>query len=136
MKEGKVYYLASPYTHDNAFVRNMRYEAVIYVASTLTKRGYRFIEPIAMCHDQSSKYGLPGGYEYWKDRDRDLIRRADAVLVVTLPGWETSIGVQDEINYAKRLGRTVEYIDYREIITEEALWDLYGARYAKTIDIS
>ena len=113
-----LYYLASPYSHENPVVRQIRYEVTIYVASKLTKEGYSLIEPIAMCHDQSGKYGLPTGYAYWKGRDRNLIARCDGILILTLPGWDVSVGVQDELAYAKELKKDVILINYKEYVEQ------------------
>lgn len=119
MDKSKLYYLASPYSHQNKLVMNIRYEIVIYAASRLTAEGFRLLEPIAMCHEQSSRYELPQGYEFWKTRDRSFIDLCDAVMVLTIPGWEESVGVTDEIEYAYSLGKDVFYLSIDDFLTEE-----------------
>src|SRR5690606_38282212 len=101
----KLYYLASTYSSKSAFIRNTRYDAVNYAAAKLAQEDLLLFEPIASCHEKSHMFGMPTGYEFWKRRDRQYIDRADAVLVLDIPGIEDSVGVQDEIAYAKELGK-------------------------------
>lgn len=103
-KNGKLYYLVSPYSHPDPFIRVLRYEQIMNIATNLTLEGYNLIEPIAMCHEKSLRYKLPSGYRYWKRRDRLLISRCDGIIVAQMEGLERSIGATDEIAYAKELG--------------------------------
>lgn len=41
-------------------------------------------------------------YESWKERCRCLIDICDMMIVIKAPGWEESVGVMDEIEYAKQ----------------------------------
>lgn len=107
----KVYYLASPYSHKDPKVLCARYEEQGRIAAHLISKGYLVIAPIEMCHHLSQKYKLPGGYEYWQERDREFISRSDAVIVCKMDGWKESVGVTDEIEYAKSLGKQVQYLD-------------------------
>lgn len=126
LDRGKLYYLASPYSHDNSLVRQLRYEAVIYTASELTKDGFRLIEPIGMCHQQSLQHGMPTGYEFWKTRDRGFIDVCDVVIVLTINGWYESEGVTDEILHAKETGKPVYYLNPGDIIPRDAIYALFG----------
>ena len=120
MKKGNLYYLASPYSHDNKLIEILRYEIVGYAATKLINKGHMLIEPISMCAEKSKKYNLEGGYKFWKKRDRTLISKCDGILVLMLPGWDTSEGVTDEINYAYKQGLTIEYIEPSDLIEIEA----------------
>ncbi len=116
----KVYYLASPYSHKQQAVMDMRYEMVNMAGAILIKEGFILIEPIAMCHHKSGKYDLPTGYEYWKTRDRTFIERSDGIIVLTLDGWKESVGVSDEIQYSYYLGKQIVYLSLDELIINEA----------------
>ncbi len=105
-----VYYFASPYTSPSDYIREQRYLDVVKVATDLINQGFTLIEPIAMSHHHAQRFGLPSGYDFWKKRDRTFIERCDAVLVCMLDGWKESIGVNDEIQYARTLGKPVFYI--------------------------
>ena len=122
LDKSKLFYFASPYSHENPFVKCIRYEMTIYCASQLTKNGFRLLEPIAMCHEQSARYKLPSGYKFWKERDRGFIDLCDSLIVLKLPGFRDSIGVSDEIAYAKEKGKQVHYLNPDDIIAEE-VWD-------------
>ena len=112
----KVYYLASPYSHPSDELKNLRYEAVNRVGAILCKRNLIIIEPIAMCHMKSLQYDLPTGYEYWKTRDRTFVKLSDGgVIVLAIPGWRESVGVSDEVQYARELGHEVYYLTLTEL---------------------
>ena len=117
----KLYYLASPYSHKNQFIQVYRYEAVIYAAATLTKMGFALLEPIGMSHEQSTRYELPGGYEFWQTRDRTLIDHSDGVIVLRLPGWKNSVGVRDELEYCSSQGKPIYYIDLDDLLSHEEI---------------
>ncbi len=122
MDKSKLYYLASPYSHHNPFVQTMRYEIINYLAARLTLDGYMLIEPIGSCFDKSKKYEMPGGYDYWKTRDRKLIEHSDGIIVATMEGWTYSVGVTDEIEHAIELGLPVYNLDVNAFITPE-MWN-------------
>lgn len=115
LSTNKVYYLASPYSHKTKKVMNQRYEKVNEAGALLCLMGYTIIEPIAMCHHKSLKYAMPTGYEYWKKRDRTFVHMSDGVIVLTLPGWQESVGVTDEVAYAKSLKKKVYYVSLEEL---------------------
>ena len=110
--KGKVYYLASPYSHEDKDVMHDRAVAVDKLAQELILMGYNLFEPITMCHQKHLRDApLPTGYEYWKERDREFVSRSDGVIVSMIDGWDTSIGVADEVSFAKSLGLPVYYIN-------------------------
>ena len=123
----QVYYFASPYTSDCAYIREQRYLDVIKVATDLIRLDFTLIEPIAMSHQHAQRFGLPGTYAFWQKRDRKFIDLCDAVMVCLLDGWDQSIGVADEIEYAKSQGKPVYYLNPVELclVSEEE-----ASRYA------
>lgn len=99
----KLYYLASPYSHSDVTVRNMRADQAAQAAAILKRNGYHVFAPIPHGH-MMVPHGLPGGYEeFWKPYCRNIISRVDVLLVLTLDGWKDSVGVQDEIAVAEEL---------------------------------
>lgn len=122
LNKDKVYYLASPYSHKSRRIVTARYKEQQRLLAHLTKDlELMVIAPIEMCHNVAKTYGLPGGYAYWKKRDRTFIERSDGIIVCTMDGWDVSIGVTDEILYAKSLHKEVYYLDPQtlEIIEDE-----------------
>ena len=117
----KVYYIASPYSHKSKRMMNRRYLAVDKAAAKLCLSGFLLIEPISMCHYKSLKFDMPTGYEYWKNRDRKFVSMCDGILILTIPGWDTSTGVKDEVAYAQVLGKEVIYLDPKKFLDTSEL---------------
>lgn len=106
-----VYYLASPYTHPDPIVRETRFRAVQILAQQLMRRGYTLIEPIAASHYKATRLNQSGLYTDWQTFCRKLVGVSDGVIVAScIPGWEQSHGVQDEIWYARQLGKPVFFV--------------------------
>lgn len=127
LSKKKVYYLASPYTHDESFVRELRYMAVNFAAAELIKKGYQLFEPIASCHYKSRTVDLPSGYAYWKKRDRKYIEKSDGLIVLTIQGWRESIGVKDEIKHAEKLKLPVHYLSLDDMFPQEVIHALHNS---------
>jgi hypothetical protein len=106
-REGLVY-LASPYSHPDAKVRQSRYEAACRVAADLMAQGRFVFSPIAHSHGLS-QFGLPTDWGYWEKYDRAILAHCQEVVVLTLEGWQESKGVKAEIEMAHRLGKTVSF---------------------------
>lgn len=114
--QGKLYYLASPYSSPDPVVKEMRYTVICAIGAVLHNMGYALIEPIASSHPVAQKFQLPTGYEFWQNRDRLMIDHSDGVIVAMMQGWEQSVGVTDEIAYAESIGKPVYFIDPRDLL--------------------
>lgn len=114
----KTVYLAGPYTHVDPLIREYRHQVLLKAEVHLLLDGLAVISPINMCHELGKTYGFNHGYEYWKERDRTLISKCDELVCVTQDGWEQSVGVTDEIYYAKKLGIPVRFLDPRDLKTK------------------
>jgi len=112
-------YLASPYTHPDRDVREIRFRAVCAFAAEMMRQGRHVFSPIAHTHPIAA-HGLPGDWAFWESYDRDMIARCDEVAVLCLPGWEESKGVRAEIAIAVDLGLPVRYTTIEEIIGDPA----------------
>ncbi len=106
-----VYYVACPYTSDDPYILQRRYLDAIACGAELQRRGYITIEPIAQSHQQAERFGMPPEWAFWERRDSALIKRCDAVIVLTIDGWRSSHGVQAEIALAEILHMPIYYID-------------------------
>jgi hypothetical protein len=102
-------YLASPYSHPDPAAREERFHAACRAAAALLRAGHAVFSPIARSH-ALARHGLPADWTFWQRYDRDLLARCDAVVVLTLDGWETSVGVREEIRIARELGKPVRYL--------------------------
>jgi len=104
-------YLASPYTHEDKEVMISRYEEALQVSARLLKENYLVFSPIVHCHPIAIAHGLPRDYEFWQAySDSFLLRWAEAIVVLLLPGALNSKGVQAEIVLAEGTGLPVYYI--------------------------
>lgn len=107
MQEKKLWYFATPYSDPSPAVVESRYLQALVLEVELIHMGYCLLAPIAMSHQQAQRFGLPGHFEFWKDRDELFIDRCDGVIVADIPGWKESRGVTAEIAYAKAQGKPV-----------------------------
>lgn len=105
-------YLASPYSHPDAAVREQRYHATCSAAAQLINAGHAVFAPIVQGH-ALVPYGLPTCWSYWEPHAKQHLQRCDELVVLTLDGWDTSEGVQAEITLAHGLGMSVYYMAQR-----------------------
>ena len=117
-------YLASPYSHPNSIIREIRFHDACLATAQLLRTGHSVFSPIVHGHPLVAT-GLPTDWSYWEPFDRDHIERCDEVIVLTLDGWKTSIGVTAEIGIARELGKPVRYLapDAAVSPTSRRRWD-------------
>ncbi len=104
-------YLATPYSHPDHSTMIRRYETVNRVCAELLSQGKFVYSPITHNHPLAELKELPRGWDYWSKFDRRMLQCCNKVVVLRQEGWETSIGVQAEVNLALEMGLSVEYID-------------------------
>ena len=104
-------YLASPYSHPDPAVMEQRFETACRVAGWLMARGEIVFAPICHTHPIAVRCELPRGWEFWSRYDREMVSRANRLVVVKMDGWQTSVGVTAEIEIAEDLGIPVEYME-------------------------
>lgn len=113
----KTVYLASPYSHDDEVVMMDReYDVTNAAAKLMEKHRVSFFLPItqsAAMKRFNPKLGT--SFEAWKDIDLNEIRLRDEVWVLMLDGWDKSIGVLAEIEYAKELDKPIKYIYHKSL---------------------
>jgi hypothetical protein len=103
-------YLASPYSHPDAAVRQQRYEAV---ATFVAERfgGRVIFSPIVYSHNMAVAYDLPLDAAAWQRFNNAMQYAAKETWVLMLPGWEQSRGVQYEIEFAKQFDHEITYVE-------------------------
>lgn len=106
----KLVYLASPYTHPDLAVRIARFDAAALAAAEIIKAGLNVFSPIVHSHPLVP-HGLNGDWKTWEAIDHDWIARCDEVWVLELRGWERSVGVRAEIEFADSIGRFVRCLN-------------------------
>ena len=117
-----MYYIASLYRLDaktgskkDTALREKRYQYVMERTANLMKV-HIVHSPIVHCHVLANTHDLPKTYEFWKETDRGMIDASEGVIVLKMKtkdgkGWEDSEGMSDEVNYAKKTGKEVIFLD-------------------------
>ena len=103
-------YLACPYSHPDAEVRRLRFEAANRAAGKLMQDGVFVFSPISHSHPIALACELPLGWEFWEAFDRAYLTHCHKMIVPMLDGWETSRGIANEIKIANELGLVVEWM--------------------------
>ena len=112
----KVVYLASPYSHPDEWVRSNRYQDVSETAARIIVESKGEIMPFAPITHSHPLFVLRpetgADFRSWQAFDEWMIRACDELWVLTLSGWEQSVGVNAEIAFAHGIRRKVYYLTY------------------------
>ena len=103
-------YLASPYSHKDPVVRQRRYESAQMCVYQYLQRRVWVYSPIVHCHPLSLEYALPGDAKFWEDFNHAMIASSQGIRVLTIPGWQESLGVTEEISFARERGLSVKFV--------------------------
>ena len=57
---------------------------------------------------------LPPEWDFWQGYDTAILTNCEKVIVLRLPGWQESTGVQAEIKLATEMGLPIDYIDFTD----------------------
>lgn len=107
----KLIYLASPYNHEQAFMRHRRYQSAVVAVAHLLHEGLFVYSPILHNHPISCFRDLGRGMEYWEAFDFAMLDRCDELRVLKLNGWDISEGVTKERIHALKLDVKITYMD-------------------------
>lgn len=100
-------YLATPYKKypggmDIAFIDAAR------IAARLLVSGVNVYSPITHSHSLSVYGGLAGGdHKFWLPYDELMMARCDALIVAHMEGWQESKGIAHEVEFFKRVGKSI-----------------------------
>ena len=103
-------YIASPYTHDDPDIMDHRFSQVRALTIALIEDGLTPFSPIVYCHEMAKHANFPRDAVFWQKLNASMLRRCDSMMVLQLPGWKTSHGVQWEISMAMALHISTVYI--------------------------
>lgn len=118
-------YLASPYTHTDQTIRDLRYLAACRAAAQLMRDGWNVFSPIAHSHPiELTGIGEQMSGDFWKCQDIPLLRHAAKLAVLTLDGWQQSSGIQWEVETAEALHIPIVYLDPDNPTIDEGSFDL------------
>jgi hypothetical protein len=102
-------YVASPYSHPSAQVREDRaYQVGTFTAIKVQQRHIVY-SPIASWHHLAKEHNMPGDFGFWNWLNFEFLDRSSEMWVLCLDGWRESTGVQAEIKYMEGRGLPVRY---------------------------
>ncbi len=112
----KLIYLGSPYSHMDPKVREQRFFSVARAAGWLfTVKNTYLYAPISMTHqmwlEMQHMPGLTFEWQAWAAYDEFMVQKCDEFWILTIPGWEKSVGVTAETAIAKNLGLPIRYVN-------------------------
>jgi hypothetical protein len=93
-----LFYIAAPYTHTNPDVVQFRIRSVNAFCADLFAKGVHLFSPLSMCHPIAMSHNLPTDALYWHAYNRKMCNLCSHLVVLMLPGWQESLGVQCEID--------------------------------------
>ena len=105
-------YLGSPYSkyeagHDAAA------RVVADAAARLMQFGMVVYSPIAHGHAITMAGDLPLTWDFWKRQCQPLVDSAAGLIVLTMAGWQESVGLQYEIEEFVRAGKPILHVSPR-----------------------
>jgi hypothetical protein len=104
-------YLASPYSHPDAEVRAARYlEAQNALVWLLGQRHWAY-SPIIHCHPLAIGHGLPTDAAFWEDYNFAMLAAAKELMILVIPGWAESVGVNAECDFAHTHSIPVKWLE-------------------------
>lgn len=106
----QLYYLASPYSHPDPYIRQQRFSAAVSAQASLLLAGYTCISPIVQCHELALRTSLPFTADFWASYNKNLLFKCQGLLILTIPGWKESKGVAAETGWAIERGLQTLYV--------------------------
>lgn len=106
-----IIYLAAPYKHEKESVIEYRVDQVNKKAAQLMEQGYIIFSSVSHSHPISKYCQVdPCNSDFWLKQDLPFLHVCDELWIYRLQGWDKSVGIQKEIEYAIRLGKPIRYI--------------------------
>ena len=118
-------YLASPYSHPQEDVERDRYRLTSLATMHLISVGMNVYSPICYSHPlietdrqlgSSRDASAIRQFEFWRSYDLHMLSLSSRVLVLQLPGWDTSRGVSAEMQFALLRGIPVAMMHYAQVL--------------------
>lgn len=118
-----LYYVASPYTSPDPAVSAERCAQAVEAAKVLTRIGYAAFVPIAYNAPWTADptYKVDTTWEFWESIDLPFLDRCAALILLEIPGWEKSRGVNAELDHCHKVGIPVMSISLEDLKNEEVL---------------
>lgn len=108
----KLYYLGAPFSHADANVRTERLQRVNQYAARLLQEGYCIYSPMTHHAGLMNAGLMPESFTQWERSDGEIFRRCDGLIVLRLLGWEQSVGLGKEMQWAEKYGKEIIFHDW------------------------
>jgi hypothetical protein len=111
-------YLAGPYSNDAPINRSAnaspekrvaRFNAVTEAARCLIEKGELVYSPLTMTHPIDVRMKHDPGSAFWVKFDEAFMTHCGRIIVLKLPGWDASSGVEREIEFFRERGIEPEW---------------------------
>jgi len=109
-----IVYLGCPYSMgetSNADDRSLRYEQVTRAANILFRSGLNVYSPITHHHQVQKHRPTKMTTREWLQLDFGYLRHCEMLFVLKLDGWEKSLGLISEIEFAKDNQIPIVYVE-------------------------
>lgn len=123
LRDNKLIYLASPYSHHLPNVVDEHFNLVCIACAKLMKMGAFVYSPIAHTHPVAMVGELPTDWTFWEAYDTLMLEACGELWVLTLPGWTESKGVTAEIEIMSVLGKPIYYVSPETIESDKLMID-------------
>jgi hypothetical protein len=109
--------MASPFTHKSKRVRDMRAKLATKAAIDLLKHNIMVFAPIPYNANwtRNDSGGLPVEWSFWETYDKNFLHRCDGLIILQLEGWNKSVGVTAETQYAREIGLPIFKLSPKDI---------------------
>jgi hypothetical protein len=116
MNNGKLLYVAAPYSHLESAVREHRFRAACRASALLMQSNIVVFSPLShsvpiVRHGELDELDS----EFWLSMDIPLLGCSDELLVLALDGWEKSLGVKREMFFALQQNKPITLIKEQDI---------------------
>lgn len=112
LQQYRLCYLATPYTKYKGGKLDDAFSDASEIAAALVTIGIRVYSPIAHCHPIATFGALdPLDHTLWIPFDEAMMDAADCLIVAHMDGWDTSYGVQHEVDFFAKDGKPIFDLD-------------------------
>ena len=122
-------FLSHPYRHDDPNVVEGRIEVARHVMCHFLNQSVWAESWMVNTHEAIQKGLLEDAYVYWEDMIEIQIQKASKIVILCLPGWIASSGVQGEIATARKHDVLLQYF------TMPMIKHKIGDRVVESVDL-
>ncbi len=102
-------YISAPSPKPNGD-KEQRFNDIAKYSGNLLKSGYHILCPMTLGINLTKVIQLPEDREFWMKWCIKLLSKCDEIHVLMFEGWEESIGVAEEIEFAHNNKLVIKYI--------------------------